>query len=85
MDLLIAVALGALVGWLVTLLSEGLPLVPAVLLGIVGAVLGDWLAGVLGLAVAGTPARWLISAVAAALAIGVVRAFGGLRRPLRSA
>ena len=40
---------------------------------------------VLGLAVAGTPSRWLVSAVAAALVIGLVRLLGGLRSPLRSA
>ncbi|HET8647755.1 MAG TPA: GlsB/YeaQ/YmgE family stress response membrane protein [Vicinamibacteria bacterium] len=87
MEWIIAIVVGALVGWLASLLAgEGqTPLVPAVLLGILGAVGGDWVSGVLGLASEATPARWLLSAIGAAVVIGVVRALGGLRRPLRPA
>jgi uncharacterized membrane protein YeaQ/YmgE (transglycosylase-associated protein family) len=85
MEWIVSIVVGALVGWLAYALADVSPLVPSVLLGIVGAVLGDVLAGVLGLAAVGTPARWLLSGIAAAAAIGLVRALGGLRRPLRSA
>jgi uncharacterized membrane protein YeaQ/YmgE (transglycosylase-associated protein family) len=85
MEWILPIVIGALVGWLAYGLSAGGPLVPCVLLGIVGAVVGDRVAGALGLAAEGTPARWLLSAIAAGLLIGLVRALGGLRRPLRSA
>jgi uncharacterized membrane protein YeaQ/YmgE (transglycosylase-associated protein family) len=87
MEWIAAIVVGGLVGWIAHALFGGRAgaLVPSVLLGIVGAVIGDWLAGLLGLAAEGTPARWLLSAVAAGLVVGVVRALGGLRRPLRSA
>lgn len=87
MEWIVAIIVGGAVGWIAHVLVAGrsTPLVPSVLLGVVGAVLGDWIAGFLGLAAEGTPARWLLSAVAAALLIGIVRALGGLRPPLRSA
>ena len=85
MEWIVAIVVGAAVGWLAYGVSAGAPLVPCVLLGIVGAVLGDRVAGALGLAAEGTPARWLLSAIAAGLVIGIVRALGGLRPPLRSA
>ena len=85
MEWILAIVMGALVGWLAYVLSAGAPLVPCVLLGIVGSVLGDRVAGALGLAAEGTPARWLLSAIAAGLVIGIVRALGGLRPPLRQA
>jgi uncharacterized membrane protein YeaQ/YmgE (transglycosylase-associated protein family) len=85
MEWIVSIVVGACVGWLAYALAAGAPLAPCVLLGVVGAVLGDQAAGALGLAAEGTPARWLLAAIAAALAIGVVRALGGLRPPLRSA
>lgn len=87
MEWIVAIVVGGLVGWIAHALFAGRAgaLVPSVLLGIVGAVIGDWIAGALGLAAEGTPARWLLSAIGAALLIGVVRALGGLGRPLRSA
>ena len=87
MELIVIILLGAAVGWLASTIAEGphAPVVPHVLLGIVGAFGGNWLADVLGLALSGTPARWLIALVAAVVLIGVVRALGGLRRPVRSA
>jgi uncharacterized membrane protein YeaQ/YmgE (transglycosylase-associated protein family) len=87
MEWIVAIVVGGLVGWIAHALLGGRPgaLVPSVLLGIVGAVIGDWIAGALGLAAEGTPARWLLSAIAAGILIAVVRALGGLRRPLRPA
>ena len=83
MEWMVAIVVGAAVGLLAYGLS-GSPPVPCVLLGIVGAVVGDRVAAGLGLAAYGT-ARWLASAIGAGLLIAVVRALGGLRPPLRSA
>jgi uncharacterized membrane protein YeaQ/YmgE (transglycosylase-associated protein family) len=87
MEWIVAIVVGGLVGWIAHAMFGGRPgaLVPSVLLGVVGAVIGDWIAGALGLAAEGTPARWLLSAVSAGLLVAVVRALGGLRRPVRSA
>jgi len=88
MDLLVVLALGGLVGWLVSLLDgrQRHPnATPYVLLGVVGSVAGDWLAGVLGLAGAGTPARWLLALVGAFLLLGLFQMLSGSRPPVRPA
>jgi uncharacterized membrane protein YeaQ/YmgE (transglycosylase-associated protein family) len=86
-ELIVAIVVGALVGRLAATLtvSNRGSVLPFVLLGVVGAVLGDWVAGILGLAATGTPARWLVAAIGAALVIALVRVLGGLRSPLRPA
>jgi uncharacterized membrane protein YeaQ/YmgE (transglycosylase-associated protein family) len=83
MEWIAAIVVGVAVGSLAYGLSARAPLVPCVLLGLLGAVLGDLVAGTLGLAAQGTPARWLVCAIAAGLVLGIVQALGGLR-PLRS-
>jgi uncharacterized membrane protein YeaQ/YmgE (transglycosylase-associated protein family) len=45
--------------------------------GIVGSVLGSWLAGVLGIAVAGSPARWLVGLLGAMLLLVLLRVISG--------
>jgi uncharacterized membrane protein YeaQ/YmgE (transglycosylase-associated protein family) len=44
-----------------------------ILVGVVGSVVGAWLAGVLGIAVQGSSGQWLVSFVGAALLVWLVR------------
>ena len=83
MEWIVAIVVGAGVGLLAYGLSARAPVVPCLLLGILGAVLGDRLAGAFGLAAEGTAARWLLCAIVAGAVLGIVRVLGGLR-PLRS-
>ena len=80
MDLVMTLVTGGLIGWLASLLmrTDGqMGVLANILVGIVGSVLGSWLAGVLGIAVAGTPARWLVGLLGAMLLLALLRAFSG--------
>ena len=80
MDIILTLVIGGIVGWTASLITEAgdqTGVAASVLLGVVGSVLGLWLAGLLGLPLAASPARWLVSMLGAAALIALVR---GLRR-----
>jgi uncharacterized membrane protein YeaQ/YmgE (transglycosylase-associated protein family) len=79
MDLMMTLLVGGLIGWLASLLmkTDGqMGVLANMLIGIVGSILGSWLAGVLGIAVAGSPARWLVGLLGAMALIALLRALG---------
>ena len=84
MDLIITLIIGGVIGWIASLVMKSdaqMGLIANVLIGIVGSFVGHWLAGAMGVAVAG-PAGYLVSVLGAMLLIGIVRAlglFGGRR------
>lgn len=84
MDLIVTLIIGGVIGWIASIVMKSnaqMGLIANVLIGIVGSFLGHWLAGALGISVAG-PAGYLVSLVGAMLLIGIVRAlglFGGRR------
>ena len=87
MDLVVTLLTGGLIGWLASLLmrTDGrMGVLANILVGIVGSILGSWLAGVLGIAVAGSPARWLVGLLGAMLLLGLVRAVGGMNSTARA-
>ena len=76
MDLVMTLATGGLVGWLASLVmsaSRQMSVLGFILVGVVGSVVGAWLAGVLGLAVQGSSGQWLVSFAGAALLVWLVR------------
>jgi len=80
MDIILTLVIGGIVGWTASLLTGAnghTGMAASVLVGVVGSVLGPWLAGLLGLALAASPARWLVSMLGAAVLIALV---SGLRR-----
>lgn len=84
MDLIVTLIIGGIIGWLASILMRAdgqVGVLANVLIGIVGAFLGSWLAGMLGVQADGA-ARYVIALVGAMLLIGVVRALG-LMRPRR--
>jgi len=87
MDLLMTLLTGGLIGWLASLLmrSDGqMGVLANILVGIVGSILGSWLAGILGIAVAGSAARWLVGLLGAMLLLGLVRAVAGMSSAARA-
>ena len=79
MDLVITLVVGGIIGWIASLImgtDHQMGLLSNVLVGVVGSVLGLWLAGLLGVSIGGGPARWLVSLVGAIILIGIVRALG---------
>jgi uncharacterized membrane protein YeaQ/YmgE (transglycosylase-associated protein family) len=87
MDLVMTLLTGGLIGWLASLLmrTDGqMGLLANIVVGIVGSILGSWLAGVLGIAVEGSPARWLVGLLGAMLLLALLRAIGGMRSSARA-
>ena len=79
MDLVITLVVGGIIGWVASIImgtDHQMGVLANVLVGVVGSVLGLWLAGILGLSIGGGPARWLVSLVGAIILIGLVRAIG---------
>ena len=76
MDLIITLIVGGIIGWLASIIMKTnaqMGLLANVIIGIVGSLLGYWLAGVLGIAAAG-PLRWVIGILGAAALIGILKA-----------
>jgi uncharacterized membrane protein YeaQ/YmgE (transglycosylase-associated protein family) len=81
MDLIVTLVVGGVIGWLASLImgsDEQMGVLANVLIGVVGSVLGLWLAGLVGVSVAAGPARWMASLVGAVILIAVVRALGAV-------
>jgi len=79
MDLVIAIVVGGVVGWLASLLMKTdaqMGILANVVVGIVGSGLGHWLAPKLGIAAVGSVAQWLVAIGGAALLILVLKMLG---------
>jgi uncharacterized membrane protein YeaQ/YmgE (transglycosylase-associated protein family) len=78
MGLLIYLIIGGIVGWLASIVMKTnaqMGILANVIVGIVGASLGGWLAGQLG--VGGPPiVSWVMAVVGAAILIAILRALG---------
>lgn len=79
MDWIITIIVGGIVGWLASIVmrtNAQMGVVANVVVGILGSLLGRWLAAVMGLAVAGGVGAWIVSIVGAVLLIAILQAFG---------
>lgn len=79
MDLIVSLIIGGIVGWLASIVMKTnaqMGIIANVIVGIVGSMLGYWLAGLLGLAASGAIARWIVSIIGAALLIAILKAVG---------
>lgn len=78
MDLIIWLVIGGVVGWLASIVMKTnaqMGIIANVIVGIVGAFLGGWLAGVLGIGATGAM-TYVIAIVGAMLLIVILRALG---------
>ena len=76
MDLIIALIVGGIIGWLASIVMKTnaqMGLLANIIVGIVGSLLGYWLAGALGIATTGV-LRWVVGVVGAVLLIGILKA-----------
>jgi uncharacterized membrane protein YeaQ/YmgE (transglycosylase-associated protein family) len=76
MDIIVTLIIGGIVGWLASMLMKTnaqMGLIANIVVGIVGSVLGFWLAGQLGLAEGGTVISWLIAIGGAAVLILILK------------
>ncbi|MEO7386468.1 MAG: GlsB/YeaQ/YmgE family stress response membrane protein [Gammaproteobacteria bacterium] len=83
MNWLISLIIGGIIGWLASIVMKTdaqMGLIANVLVGIVGSMLGYWLAGVLGIAPAGGILGFVVAVVGAALLIFILGKLGIFRR-----
>ena len=76
MQLIISLIIGGVVGWLASMVMKTnaqMGLIANVIVGIVGSALGVWVAGLLGLEVAGGIVQWLVAIGGAVLLILILK------------
>jgi len=82
MGLILAIVVGGVIGWLASLImktSAQMGVLANIVVGIVGSILGHFIAGVLGIAAFGSVGRFIISLVGAVVLIAILRALGFFR------
>ncbi|HEY2387990.1 MAG TPA: GlsB/YeaQ/YmgE family stress response membrane protein [Candidatus Binatia bacterium] len=79
MNWIVTIIVGAIVGWLASMVMKTnaqMGAIANVLVGIVGSGLGFWLAGMLGLTTGSAIGGWLIAVAGAAVLIFLLKAVG---------
>jgi uncharacterized membrane protein YeaQ/YmgE (transglycosylase-associated protein family) len=79
MDWIISLIIGGIVGWLASIVMKTnaqMGIIANVLVGVVGSLLGNWVAGALGLAPSGGILRFVIALIGAVVLIFILRALG---------
>jgi len=79
MNWIVTIVVGAIVGWLASMVMKTnaqMGAIANIVVGIVGSSLGFWLAGVLGLSTGGPIVGWLIAIGGAAILIFLLKALG---------
>jgi uncharacterized membrane protein YeaQ/YmgE (transglycosylase-associated protein family) len=83
MDLLVTLIIGGVVGWLASALMKTnaqMGILADVIVGIVGSILGVFIANAMGIRHQGTLAAWVVAVLGAALLIAILRALGVFSR-----
>jgi uncharacterized membrane protein YeaQ/YmgE (transglycosylase-associated protein family) len=79
MGFIVAIVIGGIIGWLASMImktNEQMGIIANVGVGIVGSLIGHWLAGALGIATVGSVGAFVVSLVGAIVLIAILRAFG---------
>jgi uncharacterized membrane protein YeaQ/YmgE (transglycosylase-associated protein family) len=77
MGLIVTLIIGGAIGWLASLLMKTraqMGIIANIVVGIVGAELGFWLAGALGIVAVGSVGAWIISIIGAVVLLAILRA-----------
>ncbi len=77
MSVIVTLIIGAVVGWLASLLmktNSQMGSIANIVVGIIGAGLGHWLAGALGIVAAGSVGAWIISIIGAVILLAILKA-----------
>jgi uncharacterized membrane protein YeaQ/YmgE (transglycosylase-associated protein family) len=83
MGWIITLVLGGIVGWLASIIMKTnaqMGLIANVLVGVVGSLLGFWIAGLLGIAPVGGILRFIVAVAGAALLIFILGRLGIFRK-----
>jgi len=79
MNWIVTIIVGAIVGWLASIVMKTnaqMGAIANILVGIVGSSLGFWIAGLMGLSAGGPIMGWVVAVVGAALLIYILKAVG---------
>jgi uncharacterized membrane protein YeaQ/YmgE (transglycosylase-associated protein family) len=82
MSFIVAIVIGGIIGWLASKVMKTdaqMGLLANIVVGVVGSVLGHWLAGALGIAAFGSLGSFIISLLGAVVLIAILRALGFFR------
>jgi len=77
MSLIVTLIIGGVVGWLASILMKTnaqMGIIANIVVGIVGASLGHWLAGAFGIVTVGSVGAWIVSIIGAGILIAVLKA-----------
>ena len=76
MNLIVSLIIGGIIGWLASMVMKTnaqMGIIANIVVGIVGSLLGFWIAGKLGLAEGGAIIRWLIAVGGAVILIAILK------------
>jgi len=77
MGWIITLIIGGIIGWLASMIMKTnaqMGMIANVIVGVVGSLLGFWLAGLLGVGEPGTVVSYIIAVIGAAILIGLLKA-----------
>ena len=77
MGFIVTAIIGGVIGWLASLVMKTgaqMGIIANIVVGIVGAALGFWLAGALGIVAVGSRGAWIISILGAVVLIAILKA-----------
>lgn len=82
MNIIVTLIIGGVIGWLASLVMKTdaqMGILANIVVGIIGAFLGFWIAGLIGVAAANNVVRWIIAVVGAAILIAILKALNIFR------
>jgi len=82
MHLIVTLIIGGVVGWLASIVMKTnaqMGVLANIVVGIVGSLLGYWIAGLIGLSANGVIASWLIAVAGAVVLIAILKGMKVLR------
>ena len=82
MGFIVAIVIGGVIGWLASMImktNEQMGIIANIVVGVVGSLLGHWLAGAIGIAATGSIGAFIVSLLGAVVLIVILRAFGLFR------
>ncbi|MCU0989115.1 MAG: GlsB/YeaQ/YmgE family stress response membrane protein [Xanthomonadales bacterium] len=83
MDWIVSLIIGGIVGWLASIIMKTnaqMGLIANILVGVVGAALGFWIAGLLGIVATGGLVRFLVALAGAVILIFILGKLGVFKR-----
>ena len=82
MNILVTIIIGGIIGWLASLIMKTnaqMGILANIVVGIIGAFLGFWIAGQMHLGTSGAAMQWVVAVIGAAILIAILKALNIFR------